>query len=111
MKRNWVAGELLDAELEMVPTNASGGGVASVDGLILLRYGSAAEFANSGGSSSSNNNTNNNVYSSLFNMLLCPNGACLNDSNKPGDYALDPSDHLFDTKMACYKEWFLDVQL
>ena len=26
-------------------------------------------------------------------------------------HALDPSDYLFDTKMACCKEWFVDVQL
>eukprot|EP00956_Cyclotella_meneghiniana_P011122 scaffold15565_cov41-Cyclotella_meneghiniana.AAC.4 len=49
-------------------------------------------------------------YYPSFDMDLYPNGACLNDGQHPTSYSLTPSQFLFDTRMDCCEEWFVDVK-
>ena len=52
-----------------------------------------------------------NQYYPSFDMALYPDGACLNDGNQPGSYAMTPSEFLFDDHEKCCREWFIDVEL
>jgi len=49
-------------------------------------------------------------YPSL-DLTLHPDGACLDDGNEPGEYALNADEFLFDSREECCAAWFLDADL